>query len=159
MEFESKKQQHTFQQLLIYNAIFKENNDIYRNTAKALGLSESAFWILYTIQEMDDVITQSEICDMQFLPKQTINSALKKLEAEGYLNLVFTGNRKSKQIILTTKGKELVDNTINAVILAELRAWETLSIEEQNLFLQLFRNYTDALREQMDSLCRKDTIL
>ncbi len=35
-----------FHYLLEYNAIFKENDVIYRRMAAQFGLSDSAFWIL-----------------------------------------------------------------------------------------------------------------
>lgn len=34
-----------------YNRIYKENNDLYRGVAKALGVSDSVFWILYSLRE------------------------------------------------------------------------------------------------------------
>lgn len=34
-----------------YNRIYKENNDLYRGVTKALGVSDSVFWILYSLRE------------------------------------------------------------------------------------------------------------
>lgn len=34
-----------------YNRIYKENNDLYRGVAKTLGVSDSVFWILYSLRE------------------------------------------------------------------------------------------------------------
>ena len=62
-----------------YNSMIKEHENLYRQIAKRFGLSECAFWILYSLRETDVVVTQSELCFALSQPKQTINTALKKL--------------------------------------------------------------------------------
>ena len=132
-----------------YNRIFKENDEIYREAAKKLGLSDCAFWILYAVRSSEDVLTQSDLCYSQYQPKQTINSALKKLEREGYLILRCEDNRRSKQIYLTQKGTGLAENTVDKVIFAEVEALSGLTMAEQQEFLKLFRKYTDCLKEKI----------
>ena len=48
MEEESRK---SFAQITLYNQLIKEMDDLYRVYAKNCNLSETAFWILYCIQE------------------------------------------------------------------------------------------------------------
>ena len=79
-----------------YNRIYKEVNDIYRETAARFGLSNSAFDILYTICEVGDGCLQRDVCDATFIPKQTVHSSIRKLEQEGYLTLS-SGKGRSKQ--------------------------------------------------------------
>lgn len=43
-----------------------------------MGLSDCTFWILYALRENNARLTQSEICNFFYQPKQTVNSALKK---------------------------------------------------------------------------------
>jgi DNA-binding transcriptional ArsR family regulator len=73
--------------ILTYNQLLKECDTIYHTAAVNSGLSDCAFWILYTVQDTEHIYTQSEICDNSSLPRQTVNSALKKLEKDGYLTL------------------------------------------------------------------------
>ena len=54
-----------------FNRIMKENDKIYRNAAKAVGLSYCSFWILYALRNTQELLTQSEICYEKSLPKQT----------------------------------------------------------------------------------------
>ena len=64
MEEESRK---SFAQITLYNQLIKEMDDLYRVYAKNCNLSESAFWILYCIQEREkEAFTQREICDYWF---------------------------------------------------------------------------------------------
>ena len=34
-----------------YNSLYKANNEIYHRLARHFGLSDTAFWILYTLRE------------------------------------------------------------------------------------------------------------
>lgn len=142
--------------LLKYNGIYKENNEIYRNTAKDVGLSESAFWLLYVLRENKDTVTQSDICNSMCQPKQTINSALKNLERSGYLELTPENDRRSKQVRLTEKGKILSENTVDRVMEREQKAFSRLEPDEQRMFLQIFRKFTDLLKESMRDINKKE---
>lgn len=132
-----------------YNSIVKETEKIYRDFARALGLSESAFWILYTLREEGDGITQREMVHTNYLPAQTINSALKKLEAQGYVELKSQDDKRKKQVFLTKAGEELSRQTADRVMSMEANAAASLTKEEQAVFLAVFRKYTDGLKENL----------
>ena len=70
-----------------YNHIYKEANEIYHEAARRLHLSDSAFEIFYTIFEMGDNCLQRDICKASCMPKQTVNSSIRKLQTDGYLTL------------------------------------------------------------------------
>ncbi len=138
-----------------YNSIFKENDEIYRKVAKELGLSDCAFWILYNLSENDTPLTQSDICYCLYQPKQTVNSALKKMEHEGYIKLIQINDRRSKQIYLTEEGKRLAEETVNKVINIECETFSELTKKEQENFIKLFRKYTDLLKNNIKKLNKK----
>lgn len=138
-----------------YNSIIKETDELYRDAARALGLPDCAFWILYALREDGGICTQSEICDALYQPKQTVNSSLKKMERQGCIELVDGSNRRSKRIVLTGKGEALAEKTVDRVIAAEHRALAAMTEEEQEVFIGLFRKYTDLLKENMSAFdCR-----
>ena len=134
-----------------YNQIFKENNDLYRGAAKALGLSDTAFWILYTLQDSHGMATQREVCSMLYEPKQTINSALKKLEAEGSIEQVQGKDRRSKLVKLTEPGIRLAAKTADVVMDAEYRAFDNMPESEREQLLHLFSVYTKNLKKEMET--------
>ena len=92
--------------LLEYNKETKRLDDLYRCAAKQCGISECAFWILYTLRAEERQFTQAEICEFLIEPKQTVHSALKKLEAEGYLARTSGADLRSKRVALTEKGEQ-----------------------------------------------------
>ena len=72
--------EHAYRRLREYNDSLKAIDDTYRAAARRFGLPECAFWILYTLRVERAPLTQSEICALQYQPKQTVHSALKRLE-------------------------------------------------------------------------------
>lgn len=135
-----------------YNRIYKENNDLYRGVAKALGVSDSVFWILYSLREQSRGATQSEICNMLYEPKQTVNSALKKMEAEGYITMASHPDRRRKLLVLTQKGEELAEKTAGKVLALECSALKEMSEADRQAFLRLFQTHTEILKEKISSI-------
>lgn len=134
-----------------YNRIYKEVNDIYHDVATKFGLSNSAFDILYTICEMGDGCLQRDVCNATFIPKQTVNSSIRKMEQAGYVTLS-DGKGRSKHIHLTESGHTLLKETIFPIVEAENEAFTELSQEECELLLKLQGKYTIALREKFSKL-------
>lgn len=132
-----------------YNSIIKEHENLYRQIAKRSGLSECAFWILYSLRESGASLTQSELCYALSQPKQTIHSALKKLEDQNYIQLLSDQDRRRKQIQLTSLGEQLAQETVDRVIVLENQTFDTFSEEEQELFLRLLHKYTDNLKTNL----------
>ncbi len=132
-----------------YGDILKEYDNIFRGIARGMGLSECSFWVLYTLRT--DIVepVQSEICACLYESKQTVNSALKKMEAEGLLELTSGKDRRSKRILLTAAGISLCERTVDRVIERERRALEDLTEEEQDQFLALFRKFNGLLKAHM----------
>ena len=147
-----KKLMEYVEKLFEYNEIIKENDDVYRRLAKSFGMSQCTFWILYSLRTAPAPMTQSELCKLLYEPKQTVNSALKKLETEGYLTLTQGSDRRSKVITLTQKGSALAGRSADRVISAEEHAILSLSEAEQNMLISLFRKYTNAFKIQIKEM-------
>ena len=92
-------------QLSEYNHVYKENTAIYRDLSVRMGMTESTFWILYTLRVEEAPVTQSDMCAILGYPKQTVNSALKKLEQEGLVVMI---PRRGAQVASITE-KDLND--------------------------------------------------
>lgn len=135
--------------LAAYNELYKEQDDLYRAVARGFGLSDCAFWVLYALRETKRPMTQSGICAAVYQPKQTVHSALKKLEGEGYLRLAEGRDRRSKHLVLTERGEALVRRTVDPVMTAETAAMGTLTETEQAQLLALQRRYNAALRQYL----------
>ena len=116
------KNSHLRQQLRTYNAIYKETDALYSELARRSGLSDCAFWLLYSLRDTEGICRQKDICGQWTLSKQTVNSALKGLESQGLIILQpETGNAKSKRILLTDKGNRFAEQHIDPVFELEQR--------------------------------------
>ena len=139
--------------LRAYNVLYKETNAIYHQLAGYFGLSDTAFWLLYSLRETDRPLNQAELCSILCASKQTVNSALKSLEGEGYIRLESAaGDRRSKEIHLTEKGLLLARESVDQVLALEERATQRLSEEERLAILALGRRHLEALRQETEAL-------
>ena len=140
-------------QLVEYYQIFKETDAIYNKLAKRAGLAESAYWIMYSIRMMHGRCTQKEICSQWSLSKQTVNSGLKYLEKEGLIVLAeFSEDRRSKEILLTEKGKKFSQEYIDIVFEMEMETFEKMSDIERKGLIDSSKRYMELLQKQVDSL-------
>lgn len=133
-----------------FNQLYKEIDEIYHIYAKKYNLSDSALWLFYSLYESREPLTQSALCAAWHYPPQTINSLLKKMERQGYLILTpADGSQKTKVILLTEQGQELMEEIISPLILAENRALQKLTEEEQSALLGLTGKYAACLQEEL----------
>lgn len=138
--------------LAIFNTLWKEQNEIYRKASKRFGMSESVFWILYSLLEAGGTMGQREINAAICMPKQTTNTALKKLEIEGMITMTESSSRRCKDVSLTEKGQNAAELTAGRVITAEHTALGKLSEDEQKQFLETFRRYNKILNKTIGEI-------
>lgn len=134
-----------------FNRIYKKTNEIYHDIALRLGLSDSAFDILYSISELGDGCLQKDICNASCIPKQTIHSSIRQMEKSGYLTLS-SGKGRSMHITLTDLGKNLLERTIYPVMQMEGEAFHCMTDEECQQMLALFGKYIQALGDAAKNL-------
>lgn len=138
-------------------SIWKETDAIYSELARRSGLSDSAYWILYSAYVMQGECTQKSICDQWAMSKQTVNSALKDLEKKGIITLELAeADRRSKYVVLTDYGMEFVSEKIGIIFHVEKRTMQRMSDEERTAMIESSRRYLELFQEEVASL-RNDT--
>jgi DNA-binding MarR family transcriptional regulator len=130
------------------NHLMKNHADKYASLASAYHLSECGFWILYVLRSNFAALTQRDLCEWLYQPKQSVNTAIKKLVDEGLLLLTSADNKRSKYLTLTEKGILFCEKTIDHVIEAERKAMTGLNEEEKELLLETLHKYNDLLEER-----------
>lgn len=132
-----------------YNCLYRETDNFYHTIALQSGISDSAFWILYTICEYGNGCLQRDICNVSSVSKQTIHSSIRKLEQEGYLYLK-PGKGRDKHILLTEAGEWLVEEKIAPIIRMENEVMADLGKEESDRLLTLMEKYLKLLRKRYE---------
>ena len=140
---------NAYQMLIAFNRETKKLDDVYRSAAKSCGISECAFWILYTLRVEEKSFTQAEICEFLVEPKQTVNSALKKLVAEGYLALSSGADQRSKLVRLTPKGEQLARARVDRIPEAEAAALRAMTPDERGALIRLTGRFRALLEQQL----------
>lgn len=139
------------EQFMKLNYIIGDLDSAYHSAALKLGLTDSNMAIIYAIRAEGRPCRISEICRLTGLSKQTVNSALRRLESDGIIRLdAVDGKRKSAA--LTERGTELSERTVARVIAAENRVFGSWTEEERSEFLRLNRKLCEQLKAEFDRL-------
>lgn len=131
-----------------YNRVIKESDELYHSIAKYLGLSDSAFEVLYFMYDLGEGCTQKDICQVAFAKKQTVHSAIQGLERDGVLRME-PGRGREVCLFLTENGRKMVEEKIEPVIQQELEALGELTQKEIEQMLRLNFKYLTGLRDKI----------
>lgn len=134
-----------------YNYLAGELDAAYHEINVKLKMSDSAMTILYAICDQGEACLLRDIYGQFGVSKQTINSALRKLEEE---KLVFLEavDAKNKRVCLTTKGKETANRTAKRIIEVENDIFSSWEEEEVEKYLELTERYLRDFRERSSKL-------
>ena len=133
-----------------YEKINRKMDELYHKKSSLVGLSDCAGMILYALSISDDPITQKEICEEISMPKQTVNSALKKLETDGIIEYRPREDRRYKDILLTQKGEKFAEETSGKLIRSLCDAFSYLNDKEQDQFLSLYRKLSEGFEASIE---------
>ena len=135
------------------DVLYRESDKLYYEIARNCGLSETAYWILYALEVSGGSVTQRQIAEHFSYSKQTVNSALKTLEARGLVALApADGDRRSKLVSLTGAGRTFANERIRPAISAEDRAFTSLAPEDRAELVRLVRAYPTAIDAELARL-------
>ncbi len=133
------------------NCLTEEIDSLYHQAALKLGVSDSVLFVLYMLYISGEKCLLYDIYKSSGISKQTINSAVRKLESENIIYLE-KHNGKSKMVCLTEKGRTYTLKTAARLAEAECRAFGDWSEEEINRYLQLIEKHDASLRRQIEKL-------
>ena len=75
------------------NCLASDLDSLYHQAAQKLGVSDSVMFVLYLVYEKEGRCPLKDICKETSISKQTLNSAIRKLEGEDIIYLEQTGGR------------------------------------------------------------------
>ncbi len=142
---------HSSKELKRHNYLVSEIEAAYHETAVKLGLSDSSMTVLYTICDNGDSCPLRDIIHNSGSSKQTINSALRRLETDGIIYLEADG-AKNKTVCLTKHGKMLADKTARKIIDIENDIFSSWNPEDVNKYLELTERYLRDFKEKTTKL-------
>lgn len=131
-----------------YNLLLSEMDAAYHMAAVRCDLSDSVMRILYAICTQGDSCSLSQICQSVGMSKQTLNSALRRMETQ---ELVYLENEtpRRKRVFLTQKGKVLAQQTAQRMMKIEndiFRGWDE---GEWEMYFHLTQRFAQELKEKI----------
>ena len=133
------------------NYLTSEMDALYHLSSLKLGITDSVSIVLYTLYDVGNACLLSEIYKNSGISKQTVNSAIRSLEADGMLYLE-QHNGRAKKVLLTDRGIEFARRTAARLMQAEMDAFDSWSEEEIDSYIRLLEKYLDCFRVQIEKL-------
>lgn len=105
-------------------------DSFYDEFAKQSNVSSALLWVLYALNDGNSH-TQIEISNDWELPKTTVNTVIKEIQKNGYVDLIpIKGRRREMSIVLTESGKKYADRVLADLYKKEAEVYKDLSSEE-----------------------------
>ena len=105
-------------------------DSFYDEFAKKSNVSSALLWVLYALNDGNSH-TQIEISNDWELPKTTVNTVIKEIQKNGYVDLIpIKGKRREMSIVLTESGKKYADRVLADLYKKEAEVYKTLRSEE-----------------------------
>ena len=97
---------YTSRDMRRFNHLLQETDAVYHEMAQHWGLSDSVMGVLYTLCDAGGRCRLRDICYWSGMTKQTVNSALRRMEGDGLIYLEAAG--RGKDVCLTPEGEALL---------------------------------------------------
>lgn len=143
---------HNLQKLNeLYNTVLSLDS-IYNKWAKKYKISKNEVCTLgILLNNLNNRITQRQICEEIGTPFTTLNSTIKKLEEKDYIRLDINNyNKKEKYIVLTKNGEEYAKNIIEPLMKIEEKTANSINIKDLDIAINCLSKYKDTLSKYMD---------
>lgn len=134
-----------------FNHLHGEIEATYHDASLKFGVADSVLKILYTVCSFGDSFPLNDVCKNTGLSKQTVNSAIRKLEDDGIVRLEAV-NGKAKKVCLTEKGKLFADKTAFRLVEIENMIFDSWSFEDVLKYLELTERFLTSLKEEVGRL-------
>lgn len=140
---------HVASELKRFNYLLGELQAAYHDASVKLGISDSVSNILYAICDAGGKCPIHAICGQTGLSKQTVNSALRKLENDGVVYLE-AADKKTKNVCLTDAGKQFADRTAMRIIEMENEILQSWGRQDVKNYLSLTEKFLRDLQEKVE---------
>ena len=131
-----------------------EIDSLYHEAALKFGVSDSVLNTLYVLCEKGNQCLQSDVFRLTGMSRQTINTAIRKLEKAEMVYLE-QGTGRNTIVYLTEKGKLFCNKNISSLLEIEDKIWSEWTDEERKQYLTLTQKCRDALKKYMREILDK----
>ncbi len=125
---------------------------LYMQFNKICGANHFTVQILYLLK-YSDVRTQKDIVNSFALPKQTVNTIVNQLEADGYVSFaVDTNDKRNKIISLTPDGQKYAEKLTAPLLQCEANVLQKMGNDNVSFLIQKLQEYSRLLENEINKL-------
>ena len=126
-------------------------NALYSAWCAAYGQNQYRLFVLYALHAHEPV-TQKEIADSTGLSKQTVSTVMRRLKAEGLVELrVGEENRREKTVCLTQKGKQYAADVLSPLHKLERQVLDIMGAERVKQMTDTIMLFDLVFEKEMES--------
>lgn len=123
---------------------------IYKECAKAVGLTDNFITVLHAIYQNPDKCTQKFLVESTYLPKQTIHFVIDKLQQQKLIVSAPSNEDGRVKILKPTKnGKKYLAEKIQPFMVDTEAALKKMTATEQKELIDLFNKYNANLEAEV----------
>ena len=142
---------HAYKLFQEYIQLQHQIDEFYHELAVRQGLSDSALLVLWSLEELGEGCTQTDICRQFALTKQTVHSSVRKLSGDGLLSLL-PGPGREVRVYPTEAGRALIREKVIPLKQAEEAASLRMGEAELRSMLDLTQKWFSLFQEETDSI-------
>ncbi|PID44469.1 MAG: hypothetical protein CSB47_11100 [Proteobacteria bacterium] len=128
---------------------------LYHECAKAQGMTYNGMMVLGALRH-NQTCTQKQIAEEWGLPKQSVNTIIKKLHDDQYVEFLPGRNNKEKLVTLTDEGKVYADEALQPVLVMEERVLQHIGEEECQQFERITEKFATFFTEEFLAYAEKN---
>lgn len=139
------------EKIRLINYAISETESAYHDVAQLLSISDSELSILYVLRYEGKSIKLKDLVALTGACKQTINSAVRKMEKAGSITLT-PADGKNKLVSLTEKGEALAERTADKLIETERLVFSGWSKKDVDEYLRLSEKYLREFKNEIKNI-------
>lgn len=130
--------------------VWGQANGLYSSWAASKNINYYLLFVLYAL-EGQKAMTQKKICNRTGLTKQTVNSVIRSLKEDGYVELTpCLEDRREKQIALTERGIAYSSRLITPLRDLEHRAFQIMGSDRVQQMIDNITLFNTVLEKEME---------
>lgn len=136
--------------------VWGQSNALYEVWAAWKKVNSKLLFVLYELDH-GDYITQKMIADSTGIPKQTVNTVVRGLIADGYVTLTSGKNdRREKLVVLTGEGKKYAGEILAPLYALEERVFDVMGEDRVKEMIDTIFLFNTIFEKEMRRGMRED---
>lgn len=138
-------------QINTINQKIKELNAAYHMAGSKSGISDGEISIWSALLNSEKEYSQQDLCDLLFLPRQTVNSIISNFVKKGFVVLEhIPGTRNQKVIQLTEAGRAYGKDKVMWIFEAEHAAMDGTDPQEVRACVSMLEKYICKFKKKIE---------